>query len=541
MRVNLPVTSQEYKFPESDTLVSVTDTKGRITYCNPAFIDVSGFTQEELLGHPHNLIRHPDMPAEAFRDLWQTISAGLPWTGLVKNRRKNGDFYWVQANVTPLREGDQITGYLSVRTLPDRRKVLFAERLYATMRAEAQADRLVHTLRHGAVLRQDLGGRLVRLLAPSVSMRLLLVIALAVMVPLLLSWADAPWLLTGTAAVIAVGVSSFLTHTLAVAPLQELVHDANQLASGDLSHSVHTGASGNVGNLQRALFQLSVNLRTVVSDVRQEVGNLEIAVREVVAGNHDLSSRTENQAGSLQQTAAAMEEINVTVQNSAQAASRGARFAEEASGITQRSNDAVQAMSQTMQGITESSRHIGDIVHLIEGVAFQTNILALNAAVEAARAGDAGRGFAVVASEVRTLSARTTQAARDIKQLIAESAERVTSGTKATGEARDRMAEALTAVQRVSALLGEISTAAEEQQTGISQVNAAVAHMDSITQQNAAMVEELAAAAQSLRGQVHGVSNSMRLFRLERGEATLSQIDAVELRRKGPFLKASSR
>ncbi len=149
MRINLPATTNEFTFPERSTLVSVTDTKGRITYCNPAFVHVSGFAHEELLGQPHNLIRHPDMPAEAFRDLWQTISTGLPWTGLVKNRRKNGDFYWVQANITPLRDGEQVTGFLSVRTLPTREQILIAERLYATMRAEAEVGRVVHTLRHG--------------------------------------------------------------------------------------------------------------------------------------------------------------------------------------------------------------------------------------------------------------------------------------------------------------------------------------------------------------------------------------------------------
>ena len=149
MRINQPVTTTEFMFAERDTLVSVTDTKGRITYCNPAFVYVSGFVHEELLGQPHNLIRHPDMPAEAFRDLWDTIVAGLPWTGLVKNRRKNGDFYWVQANITPLRDGTQVTGFLSVRTLPTREQVQAADALYAQMRAEAQTGHTVHTLHRG--------------------------------------------------------------------------------------------------------------------------------------------------------------------------------------------------------------------------------------------------------------------------------------------------------------------------------------------------------------------------------------------------------
>ena len=534
MRTNLPVTATEFTFAERDTLVSVTDTKGRITYCNPAFVHVSGFAHEELLGQPHNLIRHPDMPPEAFRDLWDTIAAGLPWTGLVKNRRKNGDFYWVQANVTPLRDGAQVTGYLSVRTLPSRAQVQAAETLYNAMRAEAEAGRVIHVLRHGTVLRQDLRGRIARLLMPSTpTSRLMLTQALTVALVLLPAWLGAPWPVTGAVAILAAAAAALVVRALAITPLRALVHDAHQLASGDLGYAVQTGASGSVGELQQALFQLSVNLRTVVSDVRQEVRHLETAVQEIASGNNDLSARTETQASSLEQTAASMEQINGTVQNSAASASRGARFADEASGITARSNDAVQAVGQTMQGIAESSRRIEDIVHLIEGVAFQTNILALNAAVEAARAGEAGRGFAVVASEVRTLAARTTQAARDIKQLIAESAERVASGASAAGEARERMADALAAVRRVSAVLDEISTASAEQQTGISQVNEAVAHMDSITQQNAAMVEELAAAAQSLHSRVRGVSDTMRLFRLGHGDVPLSQAHAVELRRAG--------
>ncbi|MFT4243487.1 MAG: methyl-accepting chemotaxis protein [Acidovorax sp.] len=531
MRTNLPVTATEFTFAERDTLVSVTDTKGRITYCNPAFVHVSGYAHEELLGQPHNLIRHPDMPPEAFRDLWGTIAASRPWTGLVKNRRKNGDFYWVQANVTPLRDGNQVMGYLSVRTLPSRAQVQAADALYATMRAEARAGRATHVLRHGAVRRQDLRGRMARLLALSTPARLALVQALAVAAALLPAGLDAPWLVTGGVAVLAVAAAAFAARALAVAPLQALVRDAHQLASGDLSHTVQTGASGSVGELQQALFQLSVNLRTVVGDVRQEVRRLETSVQEIASGNNDLSARTETQASSLEQTAASMEQINGTVQNSAASARRGAQFADEASGITARSNDAVLAVGQTMQGIAESAQRIGDIVHLIESVAFQTNILALNAAVEAARAGEAGRGFAVVAGEVRTLAGRTTQAARDIRQLIAESADRVAQGATAASQARERMAEALAAVQRVSTVLDEISTAAAEQQTGISQVNEAVAHMDSITQQNAAMVEELAAAAQSLHGQVRGVSDTMRLFRLGHGDEPLSQASAVALRR----------
>jgi aerotaxis receptor len=227
-----------------------------------------------------------------------------------------------------------------------------------------------------------------------------------------------------------------------------------------------------------------------------------------------------------------MEEINSTVQNSAASAVEGAKQATQTKSVAQRSHSAVQAVAETMTGIADSSRRIGEIVHVIEGVAFQTNILALNAAVEAARAGDAGRGFAVVASEVRSLAQRTAVAAKEIRQLIVESAERVESGAKRTQEAQERMAEALTAVDRVSHTLESISTSAAEQQNGIAQINEAVTHMDGLTQQNAAMVEELAASSNGLSSQVEAVSNSMRLFRLQQGDVTVAERDAVAMRRE---------
>lgn len=342
----------------------------------------------------------------------------------------------------------------------------------------------------------------------------------------------APVAVTATLAVLA-GLSSYLaTRALTIMPIQRLLDDAYHLSAGDLSFPIGTGARGAAGQLQQAMMQMSLNLRTVVQDVRNEVDHLSTAVAQIAAGNQDLASRTESQASSLEQTAASMEQINGTVQQSADAAVRGAQLAQETSQITHRSNDAVQAVTQTMAGIAESSRRIGEIIHLIEGVAFQTNILALNAAVEAARAGEAGRGFAVVASEVRSLAHRTSEAAREIKQLIHESAERVQEGEARTNDAGARMREAIEAVQKVSDVLDAISGASREQQLGIGQINEAVSHMDSITQQNAAMVEELASTARSLTSQAQGVSHSMRLFRLQPGERTLSEMDAVELRRQ---------
>lgn len=537
MRQNLPVTEYEHLFAPEETLVSVTDLKGRITYSNVFFVAVSGFDREELLGQPHNLVRHPDMPAEAYRDLWATIQDGKPWTGVVKNRRKNGDFYWVQANVTPMRDGEQITGYLSVRTLPSREQVQAAEALYARMRAEAQTGRLIHALHQGELRRRDLLGRVLQGRKPSVALQIGLLQLGAVGLALTPALLGAPLGLTALVALGAAAGAGVMLWRLSLRPLRRLVQDAHFLASGDLSHTLETDGHGVLGQLQQAFFQLNVNLRTVVRDVREEVQRLERSVKEIAQGNQDLSARTETQASHLEQTAAAMVQISSTVQNSAASAGEGAQMAAQASALTQAGNEAVKAVSQAMTGITDASRDIQNVVSLIEGVAFQTNLLALNAAVEAARAGEAGRGFAVVAAEVRNLALRTTEAAGEIRQLIDQSAARVAHGSAATAQARERMDESLQAVRQVDVLLAEISSTAREQQAGIGQIDQAIAHLDSFTQQNAALVEQVAAAAQALSNQVQGVSSTMQLLRLQRGEPSLSQLDAVALRRQYRMLE----
>jgi aerotaxis receptor len=536
MRTNLPVSQQAFEFPQDQTLVSVTDTKGRITYCNAAFIAVSGYSKTELAGQSHNIVRHPDMPEEAFRDMWATIQARRPWTGLVKNRRKNGDHYWVNANATPMLDGDEITGYLSVRTAPAREEVAAAQALYEEMQADVRSGRTRYTLRHGSVLRSGPLGWLQRLASPGLLGKLALTQLALGIAALAAVEAGASVALLAPGLTAAAAVTLWVTWSMAVQPLAKLVEDANHLAAGDLAHAVDVGGRGLTAQLQQALKQMSLNLRTVVSDVRAEIDALNHSVREIADGNEDMSSRTESQASSLEQTAASMEEINSTVQSSAAAAARGHELANSTTHITQRSNEAVQSVSQTMQSIADSSGKITEIIHLIEGVAFQTNILALNAAVEAARAGEQGRGFAVVAAEVRALSQRTAAAAKEIKQLITESTQRVNTGGEQAQIALGRMQSALEAVGQVGTVLEEISTASGEQRLGISQINDAITQMDGLTQQNAAMVEELAATARALQSQTNEVSNSMRLFRLKPGEQTVAQINAVELRRAGKQL-----
>lgn len=533
MRKNLPVTQRDYAFPADQTLISITDLKGRITYCNANFVTVSGYTAAELLGQPHNLVRHPDMPEEAFRDMWATIEAGRPWTAIVKNRRKNGDHYWVRANATPVRDGEHTVGYLSVRTKPGDDEVRRFDALYARMRAEAELGRRIHVLHHGQVRRADLAGRLLRVFKPELRAKIAGLATFAAAGPLLAAWLAAPGWAQLLAAAASVGLACASLTGLLLRPLRAVVETANLLAGGDLTSQVEVHGQGEVRELQLALAQLTVSVRTVVRDVRDEVVHLLDASHEISAGSRDLSARTESQAGSLQESAAAMDEISGTVRQTSELADEGARLAHGTAGIAQRSQEAVHHVYDTMQDIADSSRRVGDIIQVIEGVAFQTNILALNAAVEAARAGEQGRGFAVVAAEVRALAQRTGAAAKEIRALIEESRERIEAGSLRADEARHRMDEVMQAVTRVSGALQQINSASREQSAGVGQVGQAVQHLDSLTQQNAAMVEELAASASAMSEQVGRVHNAIRVFRLLPQDESLAEIDAVALRRSG--------
>ncbi len=455
------------------------------------------------------------MPAEAYRDMWDTLKAGQPWTAVVTNRRKNGDHYWVRANVTPVLEGGRVTGYMSVRTTPGRDEVAAAEALYARMREEAASGRLVHTLHHGDVQVAGLGAAMGRLLRPGIGARLSALamagtLAVGLSAGLLAQWGI--WASATASLLVGAAVSAWIRQ-LALTPLREAVAAARRMSAGDLSGVLVADRQDEVGQLNRSLTQLNVNLQAIVGDVRREVEGITLASSEIAKGNHDLGTRTEAQASNLQQTAASMEEITGTIRQTADTAHAAAQMAGDAAMVAERSGQAANDVAQRMGEIRQSSQRIAEIIGTIDGISFQTNILALNAAVEAARAGEAGRGFAVVASEVRALAQRTSSAAREIKVLIEGSSNKVEAGTRlaeATGETTRQTQDA---VRRVHALISEISNATSKQSKGVSQVNAGVTELDSITQQNAAMVEELAAAASSLHVQAEVVSQAVRIFK----------------------------
>lgn len=900
MKTNLPVTQKEVMLKAGQSIVSATNLKGQITYVNPDFLEISGFSEKELIGQPHNIVRHPDMPPEAFADLWTTLGAGRPWTGLVKNRCKNGDHYWVIANVMPTYEDGVVTGYMSVRSAPTREQVTETEsvyRLFREGRAKAlmirdgeviksgfslgrwlkgrslaqfvfaicgvlisgmlllggmgllhihegdkrlqtvYADRVVplqllkevadayavsivdlsHKTRDGAesfesalpkveqathviaqrwheysstylteeekqlsneleglmsqgdkatarlkdILRaqdrdaltefaakdlypvidpiSDKVGELVSLqlrvaksyvgeasadvsafevrfallvavfglfgvfLAFSLASRIrrpigeavhffkalaegrsdaqikferrdeLLAIAdaartmqiksgydlnearrvaaAALRIQMALDGASTPMTISDesnvliymnpaavalwtsiepemrarvpgfsvaemrshslteffddsevkatysaelneaktfdiamcgrnlrvtatpvrdtsgrylgrasqwldrtqevavereVAGIVGAAARGDFTHRVGLGDKQgfflSLAGDLNRLmetsqigledvvsmlsamAEGDLTKSITANYEGTFGQLKDDANQTARRLRDIIDQIRLATDAINTASKEIASGNQDLSSRTEEQASSLEETASSMEQLTSTVKHNADNARQANELAGNAQQIAIKGGEVVSQVVDTMTAIYQSSSRIADIIGVIDGIAFQTNILALNAAVEAARAGEQGRGFAVVATEVRSLAQRSAAAAKEIKGLISDSVDKVENGNRLVAQAGRTMEEVVASVRQVARIMGDISSASREQSAGIEQVSLAVSQMDEVTQQNAALVEEAAAAAESLEEQAHNLAQAVAVFRLSSEQGKPKQL-----------------
>ncbi len=330
------------------------------------------------------------------------------------------------------------------------------------------------------------------------------------------NYASGRWLmitLGGVAVVLAAVCAVLITRSI-TRPIGEAVRVARAVAAGDLTSAIVVDRSDETGQLMAALKSMNDNLVGLVAQLRSGIDTINTASREIASGNMDLSSRTEAQASSLEQTAASMEELTATVRNNADHARAASELAIDASTIARQGGDVVGEVVTTMGTINESSRKIVDIISVIDGIAFQTNILALNAAVEAARAGEQGRGFAVVAAEVRNLAQRSAGAAKEIKQLIADSVNKVDAGSRLVERAGATMENVVASIGRLSGLVSDISTASNEQQEGIGQVNVAITQMDGITQENAALVEEAAAAAAAMQDQTAQLARLVDTFTL---------------------------
>ncbi|MBR7632584.1 methyl-accepting chemotaxis protein [Janthinobacterium lividum] len=334
-----------------------------------------------------------------------------------------------------------------------------------------------------------------------------------------------------TLAVLALGfgvVCAWLLTMGIVRPLRTAVDIARKVADGDLTAQIDASAKDETGQLLLALKDMNTSLLNIVSEVRTGTDSIATSSTEIAAGNQDLSSRTEEQAGSLEETASSMEELTSTVKQNADNARQANQLAASAAQVAVKGGEVVAQVVGTMESINASSNKIVDIISVIDGIAFQTNILALNAAVEAARAGEQGRGFAVVASEVRNLAQRSASAAKEIKTLIGASVEQVNAGSMLVAQAGSTMNDIVDSVQRVSDIITEITAASSEQSVGIDEINRAIGQMDAVTQQNAALVEESAAAAESMQHQAHNLAQVVSVFKLNGQHASVSGLKGVK-------------
>ncbi len=539
MRNNMPVTNREYILSDAETIVSKTDLQGNITYVNDDFARISGFSEQELMGAPQNIIRHPDMPVEAFADFWRCVKEGNAWNGLVKNRCKNGDYYWVEANAAPIIKNNQVVGYASVRIKPARDKVRAAEEAY---RAVKNGDKSLE-IRDGKVVHHSTFGLLKFFSRLSVTKKLsgfVTISSLLFVITAVLDYLEnqargsvgVSWFMFGFAifGVLFSLVSGWVLYQDIVPPLNRALDDIRTMSAGDMSADIISQGDSEISHMTQALRVLQVNVKLLLGQIKQATMHVNEGAHEIAEGNADLSARTESQASSLEETASSMEELTSTVKQNADNAREASQLVIGTAQIAEKGGRAVSDVVTTMGSIKASSGKIADIIGVIDGIAFQTNILALNAAVEAARAGEQGRGFAVVASEVRNLAQRSASAAKEIKTLINDSVDKVNAGGKQVEDAGKTMNEIVDGVRRAAEIMREITTASQEQSTGIEQVNQAITQMDDITQQNAALVEQAAAAAESMRSQAHLLSDLVSSFRLARTGPDGSQISAIARR-----------
>ena len=479
------VTQNEYPLDDDTTLMSTTDLHSYMTHTTDTFVQVSGFTLQELLGQPHNIVRHPDMPKAAFADMWYTLQKGEPWSGIVKNRRKNGDHYWVRANAVPMVRNGQMTGYMSIRTRATEDEVAAVEPLYKALN-EGRCKKRIHK---GLVVRKGWLGKL-----PAMPLRWrvrsVMAVLFAVMAATLVASA-AGWASLAAAAVVML-LGTLVFEQQIVRPVENVARQALRVATGERNSVQHLNRSDELGLTLRAVGQLGLMCRWLINDVSSQVVSVRDGSDRLAQGNEDLNDRTRQTVANVQQTVATMNQMAASVQSNSETAAAVDKLSMAASSAATQGGTVMQTVVKTMDDIADSTQRIGSITSLINDIAFQTNILALNAAVEAARAGEQGKGFAVVAGEVRHLASRSANAANDIRKLIDASASKVQSGADQVHAAGRTMDDIVEQVKNVTQLIAQISHATSEQATGLTELTRAVAELDSITQKNADLVEESA-------------------------------------------------
>ncbi|MDZ5729731.1 PAS domain-containing methyl-accepting chemotaxis protein [Enterobacter asburiae] len=479
------VTQNEYPLDDDTTLMSTTDVHSYITHANDTFVQVSGYQLDELTGQPHNMVRHPDMPKAAFADMWYTLQQGEPWSGIVKNRRKDGDHYWVRANAVPMVRQGLVTGYMSIRTKATAEEIAAVEPLYRALNDGSCMKRIHKGLVVGKGWLGKLPAMPLRWRVRSVMAALFAVLAATLIAT------SAGWMPLAAAALVML-LGTLLFEQQIVRPVENVARQALKVATGERNSVQHLNRSDELGLTLRAVGQLGLMCRWLINDVSSQVVSVRDGSDRLAQGNEDLNDRTRQTVANVQQTVATMNQMAASVQSNSETAAEVDKLSVAASSAATKGGNAMQTVVKTMDDIADSTQRIGSITSLINDIAFQTNILALNAAVEAARAGEQGKGFAVVAGEVRHLASRSASAANDIRKLIDASASKVQSGSEQVHAAGRTMDDIVEQVKNVTQLIAQISHATSEQATGLSELTRAVAELDSITQKNADLVEESA-------------------------------------------------